>query len=174
MKRLTQLFEGKWIIDSDTLETVAAIPLYDETGRMHLAFAGTFADRLAAYEDAGLEPEEVKRVQETLVTAQRLKKEQYDVMEKYLKSEAEDRLVILPYKVGTEVFALWYGANVIPGTVIGYSLHEWSEAASVRVLFDTKKVNGTRDYSMGAFGKTLFSSREEAESALKGETHGNM
>ena len=134
----------------------------------------TIIDRLAAYEDSGLEPEEVKRVQETLVTAQRLKKEQYDVLEKYLKAEAEDRLVILPCKVGTEVFALWYGANVIPGTVIGYSLHEWTEAASVRVLFDTKKVNGTRDYSIGAFGKTLFFSREEAESALKGAANGNM
>lgn len=128
-------------------------------------------DRLAEYEDRGIDPHEVKLVQETLVTAQRLKKEQYDTLEKYLKAEAEGRLVIIPCKAGSEVFVLWFG-SVVPATVIGFHFYEWREWYSVRVLFDTRKISVTRDFSFEAFGKTLFFTREEAEAALKGETNG--
>lgn len=128
-------------------------------------------ERLAQYEDTGVDPEEIKRIQETLVTAQRLKKEQYDTLENYLKAEADGRLVILPCKAGSEVFVLWLG-SVVPATVIGFHFYEWREGYSVRVLFDTRKISGTRDFSFEAFGKTLFFTREEAEAALKGETNG--
>ncbi len=128
-------------------------------------------DRLASYEDSGLAPEEINRIQETLVTAQRLKKEQYDTLEKYLKAEAEGRLVILPCKVGSEVFVLWFG-SVVPATAISFHFYEWRDGYSVRVLCDTQKISGARDFSFEAFGKTLFFTREEAEAALKGETNG--
>lgn len=130
-------------------------------------------DRLAEYEDRGIDPHEVKLVQETLVTAQRLKKEQYDTLEKYLKAEAEGRLVILPCKAGSKVFVLLFG-SVVPASVIGFHFYEWRGGFSVRVLFDARKTNGTGDLSFEAFGKTVFLTREEAEAALKGEKNVNM
>lgn len=130
-------------------------------------------ERLAQYEDTGFSPEEINRIQETLVTTQRLKKEQYDMLGKYLKAEAEGRLVILPCKIESEVFGIWLG-SVVPASVIGFHFYEWREGYSVRVMFDTRKISGTRDFSFEAFGKTLFFTQEEAEAALKGETNENM
>ena len=36
----------------------------------------------------------------------------------------------------------------------------------VNVLFDTLKINGTRDYGIISIGKTVFLTREEAEKEL--------
>lgn len=36
----------------------------------------------------------------------------------------------------------------------------------MNVLFDTLKINGTRDYEIICIGKTVFLTREEAEKAL--------
>ena len=36
----------------------------------------------------------------------------------------------------------------------------------VNVLFDTLKINGTRDYGIICIGKNVFLTREEAEKAL--------
>lgn len=38
----------------------------------------------------------------------------------------------------------------------------------VNVLFDTLKINGTRDYGIIHIGKTVFLTRKEAEKALHG------
>lgn len=37
----------------------------------------------------------------------------------------------------------------------------------VNVLFDTLKINGTRDYGITRIGKTVFLTSEEAEKALE-------
>ena len=56
-------------------------------------------NRLSAYEDTGLEPEEVKRVHETLLTVQEKKSIMWNDLQKYLQAEADGRLVVLPCKV---------------------------------------------------------------------------
>ena len=37
------------------------------------------------------------------------------------------------------------------------------------MLFDTRKINGTRDYEVNHIGKTVFLTREEAEEAEEAE-----
>lgn len=83
-------------------------------------------DRLAAYEDVGLAPEEVVAVQATL---QELKKDALPL----LRAKIEERLAVLPCKVGDTVYVIskcdWvhrsldgtmYGPNGELGTATGY------------------------------------------------------
>lgn len=131
-------------------------------------------DRLASYEDSGLAPEEINRIQETLVTAQRLKKEQYDTLEKYLKAEAEGRLVILPVNIGDDVYYLTSAPSLAAGKPTRV------EKSKCRgFYFDNKGIQICLDYDVqgshgtyGWWGKTIFATRTEAEAALKGETNG--
>ena len=62
--------------------------------------AGTLDEillRLAAYENTGLEPEEIKRLIETNETHMRKHTEMWKDLEKYLKAEAEGRLFVIPW-----------------------------------------------------------------------------
>lgn len=101
-------------------------------------------DRLAAYEDTGLEPEEVKEI--TSWSYGPFHKKMGD----WLKAEQEGRLVVLPCKVGTVVWS--------------------SELTEI----DDDGVEHVATWSfvpgmMDEWGKSFFLTREEAEKALKGE-----
>ena len=43
----------------------------------------------------------------------------------------------------------------------------YSHGLYVNLLFDTREINGTRDYEINHIGKTVFLTREEAEKALE-------
>ena len=43
----------------------------------------------------------------------------------------------------------------------------YSHGLYVNLLFDTRKISGTRDYEINHIGKTVFLTREEAEAALE-------
>ena len=128
-------------------------------------------ERLAQYEDTGFYPEEISRVQETLVTTQRLKKEQYDMLGKYLKAEAEGRYVILPVNLGDDVYYLTSAPSLAVGrpTRVEKSICRgfYFDAKGLQIClnWDVQGSHGT----YGWWGKTIFATREEAEAALKGE-----
>lgn len=126
------------------------------------AFWAKAHEKLARYEDSGLDPEEIHELLHD-TTGPIHKK-----LGQWIDAEQDERLMIFPCKVGTELFVIWFG-KIVKGDVIGFHFHEWSNGSYVRVLFDTKKLNGARDFSLDSFGKTLFFSKEEAEAALKGE-----
>ena len=44
----------------------------------------------------------------------------------------------------------------------------YSHGLYVNLLFDTRKINGTRDYEINHIGKTVFLTREEAKAAEDG------
>ncbi len=54
--------------------------------------------------------------------------------------------------------------KVVEGEVISIHKHEFG--LFIRVLFDTKKINGCADYEKWTWGERLFFTREEAEKAL--------
>ena len=114
-------------------------------------------NRLAAYEDTGLEPEEIKRVHETLLTVQEKKSVMWNDLQKYLQAEAEGRLLVLPCKVGTTVYVI---KNVVsrgyPDPIIKQVVFE--EAFSYEHLY---------------FQKSVFTTYEEAEKALEAQ-HENL
>lgn len=85
---------------------------YDNEGRIYSSrgYEVTLA-RLAAYEDTGLEPEEVETMMESKADAQFMMTElcrlcDYDRLEELAKAEQDGRLVVLPCKVGTPVWLL--------------------------------------------------------------------
>ena len=115
-------------------------------------------DRIAAYEDTGLTPEEIAAMQHTL-------SEYHKVADPLLKAQADGRLVVLPCKVGQRVFALLDTDKHISecevkqiglGNEIGF------------VGIEPIGARG-REYgvSIKGFGKTVFLTREAAEAALE-------
>lgn len=91
-----------------------------------------------------------------------------DRLNKYEQAEREGRLVVLPCKVGDNVYFLlqeldgeWYVSSPHRITEIG-TRGFWTSA------FPLEKPNAMDDFtSWGEFGKTVFLTKEEAEKALE-------
>lgn len=100
-------------------------------------------DRLAAYEDTGLTPEEIK---EDMPDVRKIEEK----LAAYEDAEANGLLVRLPCKIGDKVYRIeyiWDDSN--PG---GYVVGVAEKMFHLLLL--------------GEFGKTVFRTREEAEVAL--------
>ena len=115
-------------------------------------------ERLAAYEDTGLEPEEITAMQHTL-------DEYHKVADPLLRAQADGRLVVLPCKVGDIVWANLDKMRHTRKCVI-----EFANIGShvTTIVFST--VDGLREqYGVNpcSFGKTVFLTREEAEKVLE-------
>ena len=136
--------------------------------------------KLRAYEDTGLEPDEVLRQNEKLLCMDFHQAIKTDRLVEIVKAEREGRLVVLPCKVGDTVYVFYTGrrnckwpCNMKKGqiyevTVSGMRLHDWSDDWSALLFFDTKEMTGDYEFSFDEFGKTIFQTRAEAEAALKG------
>lgn len=127
-------------------------------------------ERLAAYEDTGLEPEEVS---DAVVGSKLLAKSQlvsaFGVAAERLRELAEadkdGRLVVLPCKVGDIVWANLDGMRHTRKCAI-----EFANIGShcTTIVFST--VDGLREQygvNPSSFGKTVFLTYEEAEKALE-------
>ena len=142
--------------------------------------------RLAAYEDTGLEPEEITAMQHTL-------DEYHKVADPLLRAQTAGRLVVLPCKVGDTVWA-------VSGKIIKCEIEETylydGGGIEYFVTFDCdgadckgcpfnrweQDCSGERyckcEYGCSSFkdsdiGKTVFFTREEAEAALEAMEDGN-
>jgi hypothetical protein len=115
-----------------------------------------FVNRLAAYEDSGLSPEEVQKM---------------------ARVKAEGRLMELPCKVGDTVYCITSPYNVttdeedfekpkqVYETVVG-SMTFYSNSSQIRLNHNGEFI--THYFQLTDFGKTVFLTREEAEKALGG------
>ena len=139
-------------------------------------YCGPAIDRLADYEDLGMLAEEI-------VDTVQQETAQFDVMREmqivaalkqlnaYKQAEKDGHLVALPCKVGDTVWAIenpWTG-KLLKKPIEAYvnGMKKFSHGLYVNVLFDTRKINGTRDYEANHIGETIFLTREEAEKALE-------
>lgn len=125
-------------------------------------------NRLAAYEDTGLDPDGVKSMQEEHFSGLEMAKLYSVIMElkKYQEADKDGRVVVLPCKVGdrlyevtgrktisvykvrairVELFGLFIAWDIVEGFV-------WQSLAGINA---------------GEIGKTVFLTREEAEKALE-------
>ena len=111
------------------------------------------ANRLAAYEDSGLEPEDLKKAfNETAIlklAAQALSTTP-DHLRDLLQAEQDGRLVVLPCKVGDTVYQ-------IDAERVYESEVKW-------IIFDCDDIA----FDERAIGGSIFLTREEAEATLKG------
>lgn len=122
-------------------------------------------ERLKAYEDTGLEPEEIK-APFTEGTAIKLAAQALETGPSRLRELAEadraGRLVVLPCKVGDTVWFNTYKDN--GRTCIGMQPHK---VVGSRVCVMAEGKIFPLELPLSRFGKNWFQTREEAENALE-------
>ena len=112
-------------------------------------------EKLAAYEDTGLDPEEIEKANNVMVSAFNLAVNSGTDMlvgrlKEIIRAEAEGRLLVLPCRVGDVVY--------ITGSKYRAGRDEtWVNTGKFR-FSDLEKL-----------GKSVFLTREEAEAALRKE-----
>ena len=119
------------------------------------------ANRLADYEDTGMEPEEIERIVDAYGRGHTLRTESAERLEivreiktgrlrELVQAENDGRLVVLPCKVGDTVYQ-------IDAERVYESEVKW-------IIFDCDDIA----FDERAIGGSIFLTREEAEAALKG------
>lgn len=162
MERLTQrLRTGEALMASDYEEK------YTEQG-----WIDVLQNRLAAYEDTGLTPGEVKSMQEEHFSGLEMAKLHSALMElkKYQEADKDGRLVMLPCQSGEHVFALLDDQTHVWECEVKHAvLDGWRKVFAIRPLGHSKD---SYYAPFGAFGQTVFLTREEAEAALEAKKDG--
>lgn len=135
-------------------------------------FDETICKRLAAYEDTGLEPEEVlpkDKADEIALKLMRLADLEslcsYDRLRALAEADKDGRLVVLPCKVGDTVWSSLDGVKYAREFKV-----DFVNIGNVGTTFVLSAKNGLREQygvTATAFGKTVFPTREEAEKALE-------
>lgn len=129
-------------------------------------FETAICERLAAYEDTGLTPEEVaeyKKFEDEVVASGKT----FAQLVELLEADKEGRVVVLPCKVGDTVWRIVRDANPhitrdeVRDMYFADDMTLCVELVGGRITFTEK------------FGKTVFYTREEAERALEGSKDGN-
>ena len=125
-------------------------------------------ERLAAYEDTGLTPEEVKApfTEDTMINlaAQALGVEPSRLRE-LAEADKDGRCVVLPCKVGQRVFALLdTDKNISECEVKQIGLGNEIGFIGLEPIGARGREYGV---ALNGFGKTVFLTREEAEKALE-------
>ena len=121
-------------------------------------------ERLAAYEDTGLTPEEIKALftEDTMINmaAQALGVEPSRLRE-LAEADKDGRVVVLPCRQGDE---LWTYCNHTVKRVYSFTVSDVSTLNGRTVL----NTLGLGTIGPEDIGKTVFLTREEAEKALRG------
>ena len=149
MERLTYFKDGYWRVNFSGVQ-----------------YQADFVDRLAAYEDTGLTPEEVlpkDKADEIALKLMRLDDLEsicsYTRLRELAEADKDGRVVMLPCKVGDTVYFALLG-RIIEKQV--FSIVSFSNSTRIYC-------GGTSEYFRPeGIGKTVFLSREEAEKALRG------
>ena len=129
-------------------------------------YQADFVDRLAAYEDTGLEPEAVETVKLALaakhmVDLETLNNTPISRLVELAEADKEGRVVVLPCRQGDELWT--YGNSPHGREVYRFTVSDVSTLNGRTVL----KTLGLGTIRPEDIGKTVFLSREEAEKALQ-------
>ena len=136
-------------------------------------------ERLALYEDTGLEPEEIDHLRDLTKMVEGIEP---DRLREIVEAEKDGRLVVLPCKVGDTVYTVDIDCKDNPAHRL--MCFCWNKSckscdkAYLRVWENRTKTADVRSIvaemglcgEKGGFGKTVFLTREEAEETLKGGT----
>ena len=145
MERLTYFKDGYWRVNFSGVQSQA-----------------DFVDRLAAYEDTGLTPEEIKApfTEDTMINlaAQALGVEPSRLRE-LAEADKDGRVIVLPAKKGDTLYAVTrFGVEKRVVKEIAAPFFYNTYESSDRAALSTDIRN---------FGKTVFLTHEEAEKALR-------
>lgn len=131
--------------------------LFDGTGTIEglvatlYTAAWAFADlrnRLASYEDTGLEPQTISEI--------------LDSVSEWYDAHKEGRLLVMPCKAGDTV----YLRDLTPCKVLGISIGHYTRTVTIE-LNDGDRIPRWQPRGFDEFGVSVFTTREAAEAALK-------
>lgn len=122
-------------------------------------------ERLAAYEDTWLEPEEIDMDHEAAEQLRHLCRDcDLERLEKLAEADKDGRVVVLPCKVGDTLF------RVFAGEILEHKVGNMRYLAiQGRWDIDTTPFCS---YVESSIGKTIFLTREEAKAALEAKRDG--
>ena len=124
-------------------------------------------NRLAAYEETRLEPEDMKKAfneDTTLKLAGQILGVTPGRLRELAQAKKEGRLVVLPCKVGDKLYDITLG-EVREKTVISLSMFV-PESVNHLVIHAENFRTAITSYELQDIGKTVFLTREAAEAAL--------
>lgn len=138
------------------------------------------ADRLAAYEDTGLEPAEIKSLQaEWAVNLRALDAYRalgsVDRLRELAQADREGRCVVLPVQVGQNVYFVnrAFDSEICTAIVIGAEINLYTPSCPIWLRIEWFSARtGKHEYHSRAdlmIGITVFLTREEADAALRRE-----
>ena len=118
-------------------------------------------DRLAAYEDTGLEPEEIEKAMDIVKSAVSAFEDfGVDRLAELAQADRDGRCVVLPCQPGDRI---WIdGRKAIIEEFFGYKTERYFQAQ----FYDNMQYI---DVPFEEIGKTVFLTREEAKAALRRE-----
>ena len=122
-------------------------------------------ERLAAYEDTGLEPEQCENAKAIIESAFSDDTSKAERIRELLKADRDGRLVVLPCQSGEHVFALLDGQKRVRECEVKYAvLDGWLKVFYLAPIDDPGNLYSA---PFGAFGQSVFLTREEAEKVLE-------
>ena len=121
-------------------------------------------ERLAAYEDTGLMPEQVVNAKTIIESAFADDTSKAERIRKLVAADDEGRVVVLPCRQGDE---LWTYCNHPVKRVYSFTVSDVS-TLNGRTVLNTLGIGTIRPEDIG---KTVFFTREEAERAMEGQKH---
>ena len=129
-------------------------------------FETAICERLAAYEDTGLMPDEVaeyKKFEDEVVASGKT----FAQLVELLEADKEGRVVVLLCKMGDTVYFV-NAKQILEFTVVGYAVDETGISWVYSEHVDKTGHTNERTFSPDRFGKNTFLTREEAERAMEG------
>ena len=150
-----------------------AIEIVNELHTERLAYESEYVpiidalNRLAEYEDIGLEPKKIVFLKNVVDDAFSDKPEFTEHIRELLRTEKDGRLVVPPCKVGD---AVWIKGDKFPAEIeeiritddgIYFAYVEYDRG------YEETEVWDNCEFTLSDIGKTVFLTREEAEKALE-------
>lgn len=161
MEKLTEYVDGKYIRIKGTKS------LYERYERDGAPLSNAIV-RLAAYEETGLEPEDMKRAfneDAILKLAGQALGMSPDRLRELVQAKKKGRLVVLPCDVGDKLYDVTLG-EVREKIVVSLSMFV-PESVNHLVIHAENFRNAVTSYELQDIGKTVFLTREAAEAALE-------
>lgn len=131
-------------------------------------------DRLAAYEDTGLTPQEVLSMKFewcAMMDALNSIGGGYTRLRELAEANRDGRLVVLPCKVGDTVWAILGGKKYACKCIVEYVNIGGRGLGTTIVLCEAEGLREQYGVTVAAFGKTVFLTHEQAERALEAKSN---
>lgn len=155
MERLT-------FLNGDEVPCVHDDKCYDEQSGH---YCGPAIDRLAAYEDTGLTPEQVsaaKTIIGAILTGDTGKVKR---IRELAEADKEGRVVVLPCKIGNVLFRPLSWRNIIEKCTVSLLTQKADKSWKIRLTSENFRT--TFEITINDIGKTVFLTSEEAENAME-------